>query len=80
MDEQQWKGVCLDDGTGRNVYFVDTAGVVRLEVNTALVFDSVFVQRTRKEPENYVPEIFENGDRRYYYRGIFTVIFSKLTV
>lgn len=23
-----WKGACLDDGTGRNVYFVDEAGKV----------------------------------------------------
>lgn len=46
-----WRGVCLDDGTGRDVYFVDTRGI-----------------RSRREPPGYVPEYFENGDRRYYYR------------
>lgn len=46
-----WRGVCLDDGTGRDVYYVDTRGI-----------------RSRREPPGYVPEHFENGDRRYYYR------------
>lgn len=50
---ETWRGVCLDDGTGRNVYYVDENG-----------------QRSRKVPDNYVPEVFENGDRRYYFRGI----------
>lgn len=46
-----WKGVCLDDGTGRNVYFVSDSG-----------------ERSRRVPHNYIPELFPNGERRYYYR------------
>lgn len=48
-----WKGICYDDGTGRNVYYVDDTGY-----------------RQRKMPDNYVPEYFESGDRRYYFRGL----------
>lgn len=27
--EEPWKGVCFDDGTGRNVFYVDANGQVR---------------------------------------------------
>jgi len=48
----QWQGTCYDDGTGRNVYFVDTSG-----------------QRQRKVPDNYVPDLFADGAKKYFYRG-----------
>ena len=47
-----WKGVCLDDGTGRDVYYVDENGG----------------GRSRRKPRGYKEELFENGDRIYYYR------------
>ena len=46
-------GFCLDDGTGRNIYYVNS-------------LDNS-MQRTC--PPNYVPSLFENGDRVYYFRG-----------
>ena len=27
-----WKGICYDDGTGRNVYFVDETGEVYMNI------------------------------------------------
>lgn len=27
--EELWKGVCFDDGTGRNVFYIDVNGQVR---------------------------------------------------
>jgi hypothetical protein len=47
-----WQGVCLDDGTGRDVYYVKVDGSMR----------------QRKVPHGYRPEYFGNGERRYYYR------------
>jgi len=44
--------ICYDDGTGRNVYYINRAGV-----------------RSRRVPDDYVPEYLENGERRYYFRG-----------
>lgn len=46
------KTVCYDDGTGRNVYYINRAGI-----------------RTRRVPDDYIPEYLENGERRYYFRG-----------
>lgn len=48
----EWRGVCCDDGTGRNVYYVSDIG-----------------ERTRIQPSGYTPEYFENGKRRFYFRG-----------
>jgi len=47
-----WNGICYDDGTGRNVYYVEPDG-----------------ERKRKQPDNYVPEVFSDGSRKFYYRG-----------
>jgi len=47
-----WGGVCLDDGTGRDVYYVKIDGTVR----------------QRKVPHGYRPEYLNNGERKYYYR------------
>ena len=47
-----WPGVCLDDGTGRDVYYVKRD----------------FSVRQRRVPHGYRPEHLENGERRYYYR------------
>ena len=49
-----WDGVCLDDGTGRDVYFVKIDGSVR----------------QRRVPHGYRPEYLDNGERRYYYRKV----------
>lgn len=59
IDEQvigkrkEWKGVCCDDGTGRNVYYISLDGK----------------NRSRSQPEDYVVAYFSNGCRRYYHRG-----------
>lgn len=34
-----------------------------------LFYISNFQARTRHEPEDFIPEYFENGDRKYYHRG-----------
>jgi hypothetical protein len=55
-ENSKWKGVVLDDGTGRNVYYVEP----NCKTNA----------RSRKVPEK--PIIYEqlsNGERRFYYRG-----------
>ena len=50
-DTGRWLGKALDDGTGRNVYYVNVDGT-----------------RSRRMPRGYVPELLENGERRYYFR------------
>ena len=47
-----WQGVCLDDGTGRDVYYVKRDGSMR----------------QRKKPHGYCEEYLDNGERMYYYR------------
>jgi len=47
-----WDGACLDDGTGRDVYYVKIDGSVR----------------QRKVPHGYRPEYLDNGERKYYFR------------
>eukprot|EP01038_Epipyxis_sp_PR26KG_P013639 gene13639-18302_t len=44
--------ICLDDGTGRHVYYIDENG-----------------KRSRHCPDNFVYEVLENGQRKYYFRG-----------
>jgi hypothetical protein len=47
-----WEGKCFDDGSGRNVYYVDKDG-----------------KRSRITPDNFAPEFFADGTRRYYFKG-----------
>lgn len=44
--------ICYDDGTGRNVYYINRKGV-----------------RSRKVPDDYIPEYLDNNERKYYFRG-----------
>lgn len=48
----EWK--CIDDGTGRNVLYVNT----------------VTGDRRRKEPPEYVAERLANGARKFYFKGV----------
>lgn len=47
------KWVCFDDGTGKNVYYENISDKTR----------------SRIAPPNFIPEVFCNGDRKYYFRG-----------
>jgi len=44
--------ICYDDGTGRNVYYINRKGI-----------------RSRKVPNDYIPEYLDNNERKYYFRG-----------
>ena len=67
--ELKWSGYCLDDGTGRNVYYVN-------HVDGAM---------SRACPPNFIQETFETGHHQYYFRGncircrlkVFPSVFSK---
>jgi hypothetical protein len=50
---KEWRGIALDDGSHQNVYY--------LNFNDG--------SRKRAIPSNYTPEYFENGERKYYYKG-----------
>lgn len=50
---KEWRGVALDDGSHQNVYY--------LNFNDG--------SKKRAIPSNYTPEYFENGERKYYYKG-----------
>ena len=71
----RWDGVCVDDGTGRNVYYVSPDGQVRQTIAADTVsccyfnFTIIFTQSSRNEPEGYTPACFETGERKYYFRG-----------
>jgi hypothetical protein len=51
--DQESKWLCCDDGTGKNIYYINREDGSRL----------------RSEPAEYLPEAFSNGMKRYYFRG-----------
>ena len=52
-DELPFHGVKLDDGTGKNIYYLNFRNG----------------KRTRAVPATYVEELLENGDKKYVNRG-----------
>jgi hypothetical protein len=51
--QEEMRFICVDDGSGGQVYYVTTDGKIK----------------TRNRPEGFIDEYLECGDRKFYFKG-----------